>query len=34
MPSAVAMLIEECDRVIDRAVLRIAQYRRHADELS
>lgn len=33
MPSAVAMLIEECDRVIDRAVLRIAQYRRHAEEL-
>lgn len=33
MPSAVAMLVEECDRVIDRAVLRIAQYRRHAEEL-
>jgi hypothetical protein len=34
MPSAVAMLIEECDRVIDRAVLRIAQYRHHAEELT
>jgi hypothetical protein len=33
MPSAVAMLIAEADRLIDRAVLRIAQYQRHADEL-
>ena len=33
MPSAVAMLLEECDRVIDRAVVRIAQYRRHAEAL-
>ena len=33
MPSAVALLIAEADRLIDRAALRIAQYQRHAEEL-
>jgi hypothetical protein len=33
MPSAVATLIAEADRLIDRVALRIAQYQRHAEEL-
>jgi len=33
MPSAVAILIAEADRLIDRAALRINQYQRHAEEL-
>jgi hypothetical protein len=33
MPSAVAMLIAEADRLIDRAALRMAQYKRHAEGL-
>jgi hypothetical protein len=33
MPSAVAILLAEADRLIDHAALRIAQYQRHAEEL-
>ena len=33
MPSAVAILIAEADRLIDCAALRIAHYRHHAEEL-
>jgi hypothetical protein len=33
MLSSTAMLIEEADRIVERAVLRIIQYRHHVEEL-
>ena len=33
MLSSTSMLIEEADRLVERAVLRISQYRHHVEEL-